>query len=85
MYGISFPSKELMTEWKHLQEEAKKRDHRTLGVQQELYFFNELSPGSCFWLPHGTRIYNKLISTIKNEYWKRGFNEVVTPNMYSMK
>eukprot|EP00301_Raphidiophrys_heterophryoidea_P011406 c17514_g1_i1.p1 GENE.c17514_g1_i1~~c17514_g1_i1.p1 ORF type:complete len:795 (-),score=254.57 c17514_g1_i1:254-2638(-) len=85
VYGISFPSKDQMTEWKHLQEEAKKRDHRVLGMQQELYFFNELSPGSCFWLPHGTRIYNKLISTIKNEYWKRGFNEVVTPNMYSMK
>eukprot|EP00298_Acanthocystis_sp_HF-20_P009160 c18140_g1_i2.p1 GENE.c18140_g1_i2~~c18140_g1_i2.p1 ORF type:complete len:799 (-),score=310.51 c18140_g1_i2:158-2554(-) len=85
VYGISFPSKERMTEWQHIQEEAKKRDHRLIGLHQELFFFQDLSPGSCFWLPHGTRIYNKLIETIKKEYWNRGFQEVVTPNMYSMK
>ena len=38
---------------------------------QELYFFNELSPGSAFWLPHGTRIYNTLVDMIKAEYRKR--------------
>jgi threonyl-tRNA synthetase len=65
VYGVSFPSKDQMKEWRHLQEEAKKRDHRTIGLQQELFFFKELSPGSCFWLPHGTRIYTKLIDTIK--------------------
>jgi len=85
VYGISFPDKKEMTEWKHLQEEAAKRDHRKIGLEQELFYFDELSPGSCFFLPHGTRLYNKLIETIRGEYWKRNYLEVVTPNMYNLK
>ena len=46
--------------------------------------FHELSAGSAFWLPHGARIYNKLIEFIKTQYWKRGYNEVITPNVYNM-
>ena len=42
-------------------EEAKKRDHRNVGMQQELFFFHPLSPGSCFFLPHGARIYNAMV------------------------
>lgn len=52
---------------------------------QELFFFSELSPGSAFWLPHGTRIYNALVDLIKEEYRKRGFSEVISPNMYNSK
>lgn len=85
VYGISFPDKKLMTKWKEFQEQAKQRDHRMLGAKQELIFFHNLSPGSAFWLPHGARIYNKLISFIKAEYWKRGYEEVITPNMYNLK
>ena len=70
---------------RHLQEEAAKRDHRKIGLEQELFYFDELSPGSCFFLPHGTRLYNKLIETIRGEYWKRNYLEVVTPNMYNLK
>ncbi len=47
--------------------------------------FHELSPGSCFWLPHGARIYNTLQDFIKSEYRQRGFDEVITPNMYNSK
>lgn len=47
VYGISFPDKKLMAEWVRIQEEAAKRDHRRLGLQQELFFFHELSPGVC--------------------------------------
>lgn len=50
-----------------------------IGIDHELFFFNEYSPGSCFWLPNGTRIYNKLIEFIRDEYFKRGFQEVITP------
>nr|KAF6442523.1 hypothetical protein HJG63_018883 [Rousettus aegyptiacus] len=50
---------------------------------QELYFFHELSPGSCFFLPKGAYIYNTLIEFIRSEYRKRGFQEVVTPNIYN--
>ena len=61
MYGVTFPDKKLMADYKHRMEEAKKRDHRRLGTQQELFFFNQLSPGSCFFMPAGARIYNTLI------------------------
>ena len=46
--------------------------------------FHELSAGSAFWLPHGARIYNKLIDFIKSHYWKRGYSEVITPNIYNL-
>jgi len=85
VYGISFPDTKLMKEWKLFQEEAAKRDHRKIGREQELFFFHELSPGSCFFQPKGAHIYNKLMEFIKEEYWKRGFSEVVTPNMYNAK
>ena len=84
IYGISFPDKKLMTAYVKFKEDADKRDHRKVGKDQQLFFFHELSPGSCFFLPHGTRIYNKLISFIRSEYWNRGFNEVITPNVYNV-
>lgn len=62
VYGVSFPSKELMDDYKHRMEEAKRRDHRNIGTQQQLFFFDRLSPGSCFFLPHGARIYNALVT-----------------------
>lgn len=66
-------------------EEAEKRDHRKIGVEQELFMSHELSPGSWFFLPNGTRIYNTLMELQKSEYRKRGFHEVITPNMYNTK
>ncbi|XP_046661421.1 threonine--tRNA ligase 1, cytoplasmic-like isoform X5 [Homalodisca vitripennis] len=85
IYGIAFPDNKKMKEWEKFQEEAAKRDHRKLGREQELYFFHELSPGSCFFQPRGAHIYNKLIEFIRSEYRKRGFQEVVTPNIFNAK
>ncbi|XP_014256412.1 threonine--tRNA ligase, cytoplasmic isoform X2 [Cimex lectularius] len=85
VYGISFPDNKKMKEWQKFQEEAAKRDHRKLGREQELFFFHELSPGSCFFQPKGARIYNTLIEFIRSEYRERGFQEVVTPNIYNSK
>ncbi|XP_073537557.1 threonine--tRNA ligase 1, cytoplasmic [Phyllobates terribilis] len=85
IYGISFPDPKMLKEWEKFQEEAKNRDHRKIGRDQELFFFHELSPGSCFFLPKGSFIYNQLISFIRQEYRKRGFQEVVTPNVYNSK
>ncbi|ETW00168.1 threonine-tRNA ligase, variant [Aphanomyces invadans] len=82
IYGIAFPDKARMKEWKMLQEEAKKRDHRVLGKQQGLFLFHHWSPGSSFMLPHGTRIFNKLSEFIRQEYRRRGYDEVVTPLMF---
>lgn len=61
VYGVTFPDKEKLADYKMRMEEAKKRDHRTQGVKQELFFFDKLSPGSCFFMPHGARIYMLLI------------------------
>ncbi|KAK7461132.1 threonyl-tRNA synthetase [Stygiomarasmius scandens] len=85
IYGISFPDKKQLTEYKAFLAEAARRDHRKIGKEQELFFFNDLSPGSCFFLPHGTRIYNTLLELMRSEYWKRGYQEVISPNMYSSK
>lgn len=56
-----------------------------IGVQQELFFFHELSPGSCFFMPRGAFIYNTLINFIKEQYVQRGFTEVISPNIYNAK
>ncbi|XP_034948728.1 threonine--tRNA ligase 1, cytoplasmic isoform X1 [Chelonus insularis] len=85
VYGISFPDTKQLKEWEKFQEEAAKRDHRKIGKEQELFFFHELSPGSCFFQPRGAHIYNTLIEFIRSEYKKRGFQEVVSPNIYNVK
>ncbi|KAK4358223.1 hypothetical protein RND71_023833 [Anisodus tanguticus] len=84
VYGISFPDQKRLKEYMDMLEEAKKYDHRELTKKQELFFFHPLSPGSCFFLPHGARICNKLLEFIKSQYWKRGYEEVWSPNMYNM-
>ena len=60
------------------------RDHRKIGQVQELFFFHKWSPGSAFFLPHGTRVYNKLQNLIKTEYVNRGYQEVITPNVFNV-
>uniref|UniRef100_A0A670Z581 threonine--tRNA ligase n=1 Tax=Pseudonaja textilis TaxID=8673 RepID=A0A670Z581_PSETE len=85
IYGISFPDAKMMKEWEKFQEEAKKRDHRKIGKEQELFFFHDLSPGSCFFLPRGAFIYNTLVDFIKEEYQRRNFMEVISPNIYNSK
>uniref|UniRef100_A0A8C5HA53 threonine--tRNA ligase n=1 Tax=Gouania willdenowi TaxID=441366 RepID=A0A8C5HA53_GOUWI len=85
IYGISFPDSKMLKEWEHFQEEAKNRDHRKIGKDQELFFFHDLSPGSCFFMPRGAFIYNTLTEFIRDEYWTRGFQEVASPNIYNSK
>lgn len=85
IYGISFPKKGMLQKYKENIELSKQRNHRNLGKSLDLFLFHEYSPGSSFFLPKGTYIYNKLINLIKNEYKKRGFLEVITPNIFSTK
>jgi threonyl-tRNA synthetase len=85
VYGVSFPDKQQMKDYLKFLEEAATRDHRKLGREQDLFFFHEMSPGSCFWLPHGTRIYNTLVQMMREQYQLRGYQEVITPNMYNAK
>jgi threonyl-tRNA synthetase len=84
MYGISFPDKKQLKVWQENMEKAKERDHRRVAAKQELIMFHDLSAGSAFWLPHGCRIYNKLIEFIRKQYWDRGYDEIITPNIYNL-
>jgi threonyl-tRNA synthetase len=70
---VTFPSKKEMDEYITLIEEAAKRDHRIIGKQQGLFNHHQLSPGCGFWYPHGSKIYNKLIELIRDEYRVRGY------------
>ncbi|XP_070256444.1 threonine--tRNA ligase 2, cytoplasmic [Myotis yumanensis] len=83
VYGIAFPESKMMRAWEKAQEEAKSRDHRRIGKDQELFFFHDLSPGSCFFLPRGAFIYNTLMDFIREEYHRRDFTEVLSPNVLS--
>jgi len=74
-----------MDEHVHLLEEAAKRDHRTIGKNQDLFDMHPLSPGCGFMYPKGTHIYNKLSELIKDQYRVRGFQEVISPNLFNLK
>ncbi|KAJ5172910.1 hypothetical protein N7492_005503 [Penicillium capsulatum] len=82
--GVAFPDKKLMAEHLKFLEEAEKRNHMKLGREQELFFFDEASPGCPFLLPAGTKIFNELQKLLRQEYRKRGYQEVQTPNMYDV-
>ncbi len=85
VYGISFQNKKELKEYVKIMEEAAKRDHRVLGSQQELFFFNDISPGSCFYFPDGATLYNKLISFMRDELKWRGYQEVIAPNIFNLR
>lgn len=61
VYGVAFPEKKLLENYQFRMKEAKKRDHRNVGTQQQLFMFHHLSPGSAFFLPNGAIVFNKLI------------------------
>lgn len=79
VYGISFPKKKLLDEYLHQLEEAKKRDHRKLGKELELFFFNEIAPAAPFWLPKGMIIFRELEKFLRETLDKQGYQEISTP------
>ncbi|KAJ5086838.1 threonyl-tRNA synthetase [Penicillium alfredii] len=82
--GVAFPDKKQMSEHLKFLEEAEKRNHLRIGKEQELFFFDEASPGCPFLLPNGTKIFNALQALLRGEYRRRGYQEVQTPNMYDV-
>ncbi|KAF9195586.1 54S ribosomal protein L39, mitochondrial [Haplosporangium sp. Z 11] len=82
MYGIAFPSAKELKQWHNQKAEAEKRDHRVIGKNQGLFAVHQFSPGSAFMLPHGTRIVERLMRFMRQQYRKYGFEEVMTPLMY---
>ena len=82
LYGITFPKQKELTEYLEMIEEAKKRDHRKLGAELELFMFSEkVGPGLPIWLPKGTQLRERLMSFLKTEQEKRGYQLVITPHI----
>ncbi len=79
IYGISFPSKKQLDEWVVRFEEAKKRDHRRIGREMDLFSFQDEGPGFPFWHPNGTIVFNELVDYIREKNTARGYGEVRTP------
>jgi threonyl-tRNA synthetase len=79
IYGVSFPNKKLLDDYLFLIEEAKKRDHRKLGKELDLFSFQDEAPGFPFWHPKGTVLWNTLASYIREECFQRGYQEIKTP------
>ncbi|KCV69864.1 hypothetical protein H696_03335 [Fonticula alba] len=61
----------------------QQRDHRQVGKRQRLFMMHDFAPGSVFMLPHGTRIYNRLVEFLRSQYRVFGYEEVVTPQLYT--
>ncbi|MBP6828913.1 MAG: threonine--tRNA ligase, partial [Saprospiraceae bacterium] len=86
VYAITFPKQKELEEYLHLLEEAKKRDHRKLGAELELFMFSEkVGQGLPMWLPKGTALRQRLEDFLKKEQIKRGYQPVITPHIGSKK
>lgn len=83
IYGISFPKASQLDEYLNMIEEAKKRDHRKLGKELELFFFDETAPGMAYWMPKGFTIMNTLIEFWRKEHKRRGYQEFSGPQLNS--
>ncbi len=79
VYGTCFPTQEELDEYLHRLEEAKKRDHRKIGKEMDLFALYEEGPGFPFFMPKGMIIRNELESFWKTEHAKRGYVEIKTP------
>ncbi len=86
VYAITFPKQKELEEYLVLLEEAKKRDHRKLGQELELFMFSEkVGAGLPLWLPKGTAVRQRLEDFLKKEQIKRGYQPVITPHIGSKK
>jgi threonyl-tRNA synthetase len=82
VYAITFPKQKELDEYLVMIEEAKKRDHRKLGAELELFMFSEkVGQGLPLWLPKGTALRQRLEDFLKKEQLKRGYQPVITPHI----
>ena len=82
IYGISFPKKSLLDEYVAMMEEAKKRDHRKLGKELELFTFSQrVGQGLPMWLPKGAALRGRLENFLRNVQKRYGYEQVITPHI----
>ncbi len=82
IYGASFLTQKELDEYLKRMEEAKERDHRKLGRELDLFSFHPWAPASPFFHPKGAALYNCLLDYLRSEYASRGYQEVVTPQIF---
>jgi threonyl-tRNA synthetase len=83
VYGTAWSTQEELDAYLWRRTEAKKRDHRRLGVALDLYSFHDVSPGSAFWHPKGQRVWRTLEGAMRELQDRRGYQEVSTPILVS--
>jgi len=82
IYAVTFPKASELTDYLHLLEEAKKRDHRKLGKEMELFAFSEkVGMGLPLWLPKGTALRERLVNFMQKAQVKAGYEQVITPHI----
>ncbi len=82
IYGVTFPKQSELTEYLQMVEEAKKRDHRKLGKELELFAFSEkVGMGLPLWLPKGTALRERLVNFLQKAQQKAGYEQVITPHI----
>lgn len=79
LYALVFATADEMADHLHRREEAKRRDHRKVGEQQELFFFHPSAAGMAYWLPKGVILKNTLIEFWRQYHQERGYQEIQTP------
>ncbi len=85
VYGTVWPSQEDLDQYLWRRDEAKKRDHRRLGVQLDLFSFHDISPGAAFWHPKGWTLYRTLENAMRELQAARGYQEIYTPPLVHQK
>ena len=83
IYGLLFETGEELEAYVEAREEAERRDHRRLGRELDLFHIDPLAPGSPFYHPRGTVLYNGLIDYMRELYVEYGYQEVVTPQLFA--
>ncbi|HZY37656.1 MAG TPA: threonine--tRNA ligase [Mucilaginibacter sp.] len=84
IYGVTFPKQSELADYLHLLEEAKKRDHRKLGKEMELFAFSEkVGMGLPLWLPKGTAVRQRLVEFMTKAQVKAGYEQVISPHIGS--
>ncbi len=85
VYGTVWETQEELDQFLWRRAEAKKRDHRRLGVQLDLFSFHDASPGAAFWHPKGWRLYQTLRDAMREIQDRRGYDEIYTPPLVHQK
>jgi threonyl-tRNA synthetase len=82
IYGTAWESPESLDAHLERMEEAARRDHRKLGMELELFFFDPIAPASPFFLPRGAILNNSLVTYVRDLYERYGYQEVITPQVF---